>query len=158
MLELEAALEAVIVVNLGQVLGELYGGVEFIRDEKSITADGAEVVDAESRKPPVLGDLRDILHPVFRRDVAHVVPKGLQTAGVDTAETQSGLVDQRRREAVRPAQGGVARRGNLIALVKAAAVCDALERTWLQLGLVVIADPNKRGVLVAEVVVHTNIK
>ena len=53
MLELETHLEGMFAVNLGEVVGHLEGGTNFVGRQKSVTTQGLQSLDSERRKSAI---------------------------------------------------------------------------------------------------------
>ena len=62
MLVLETHLEGVFAVNLGEVVGDLEGGADFIRGQEGVAAQSLQTVDSEGRKSAIFVFLRDVLN------------------------------------------------------------------------------------------------
>ena len=95
MLPLEATLESVTLINLGQILGELYRRVEFLRNQKRVAAEGAESIEAKRGQATVQRHLGNILNPELFRDPQSGAVR-LQASSTDTVETDTRLIDQSR--------------------------------------------------------------
>ncbi len=46
-------------VDLGDVVGYLERGSDFIGRQEGVTAEGLKAIDTEGRKPAIFGELRD---------------------------------------------------------------------------------------------------
>ena len=62
MLPLEAHFEGVLAENLGDVVGELESGADFVRGQESVAAESLQAVDAEGRETAVFLQLRNALN------------------------------------------------------------------------------------------------
>ncbi len=59
MLPLETHFEGMFSVDLGDIVGDLERGADFIGRQESVAAQSLQAIDAESGKPAIFRELRD---------------------------------------------------------------------------------------------------
>ena len=101
MLILDAHLEAVLPINLGEVVGHLKGLADFVRGQEVVASQAGQVVDVVIRQAAVFGNLRYVQDSVFRGN-PHLRTDRPKAGGVKVGQAGTHLVDGLRREDMRP--------------------------------------------------------
>src|SRR5258708_18867922 len=152
-----AHLEAVLSVDLGEVIRDLEGLADFVRGQEGVASELGEVSNSKGRQAAILLTLLNALNTVLSRDSARGAFRP-EPRSVQVREPGTHLIYCRRAEDVGKACDSLVRLCRLQTLLECAAVGYATEDTRNKLRVIRIAEAQEYLILVGRVKISANIE
>src|SRR5258708_18100920 len=163
MLPLDAHLERMLTINLGEVVVHLECGADFVGGQECVAAQSLKPLNSERGQSTIFLELRDALDAKVRRKAIasgtfQVIGLGRNTSGVKITQSSPCLVHGRWRKRVGVAESALFGESGLGALLKAAAIRYSSKEARDELGIVNHAGTKEHCVLIVRIQVDLCIK